>query len=219
MWVTEACVYQADRIMHQTPSEDSDCGYRRPRHRRNHLQRNRPGNGAYLVYEGHNNYFAALLYYFDLSLLSYITQMGWTEMEWTRTQSSPVPLWGTIGGRYHSHTGMSYAAMPVLLPCPVRRTWSPWCPTEGRYTHQGQRCRNTPFLRSLICPRATAQLLPQEEHWEGHIRTQVEGLVLLESQHPERNIMKNMCLWWHFCKNVIMLLLVHFASVSKWNFQ
>ncbi|XP_067238077.1 potassium voltage-gated channel subfamily H member 6a isoform X5 [Chanodichthys erythropterus] len=34
----------ADRIMHQTPSEDSDCGYRRPRHRRNPLQRNRPGN-------------------------------------------------------------------------------------------------------------------------------------------------------------------------------
>ncbi|XP_051745779.1 potassium voltage-gated channel subfamily H member 6a isoform X3 [Ctenopharyngodon idella] len=32
----------ADRIMHQTPSEDSDCGYRRPRHRRNPLQRNRP---------------------------------------------------------------------------------------------------------------------------------------------------------------------------------
>lgn len=135
MWVTEACVYQADRIMHQTPSEDSDCGFRRPRHRRNHLQRNRPGNGAYLVYEGHNNYFAALLYYFDLSLLSYITQMGWTEMEWTRTQSSPVPLWGTIGGRYRSRTGTSYAAMPVLLPCTVRRTWSPWCPTEGRYTH------------------------------------------------------------------------------------
>ncbi|XP_051994688.1 potassium voltage-gated channel subfamily H member 6-like isoform X1 [Xyrauchen texanus] len=32
----------ADRIMHPTPSEDSDCGYRRPRHRRNPLQRNRP---------------------------------------------------------------------------------------------------------------------------------------------------------------------------------
>ncbi|KTG33684.1 hypothetical protein cypCar_00001499 [Cyprinus carpio] len=32
----------ADRIMHATPSEDSDCGYRRPRHRRNPLQRNRP---------------------------------------------------------------------------------------------------------------------------------------------------------------------------------
>uniref|UniRef100_A0A672LRX5 Potassium voltage-gated channel subfamily H member 6-like n=1 Tax=Sinocyclocheilus grahami TaxID=75366 RepID=A0A672LRX5_SINGR len=32
----------ADRNMHPTPSEDSDCGYRRPRHRRNPLQRNRP---------------------------------------------------------------------------------------------------------------------------------------------------------------------------------
>ncbi|XP_051987804.1 potassium voltage-gated channel subfamily H member 6a isoform X2 [Xyrauchen texanus] len=32
----------ADRIMHPTPSEDSECGYRRPRHRRNPLQRNRP---------------------------------------------------------------------------------------------------------------------------------------------------------------------------------
>ncbi|XP_005164064.1 potassium voltage-gated channel subfamily H member 6a isoform X1 [Danio rerio] len=31
-----------DRIMHPTPSEDSDCGYRRPRHRRNPLRRNRP---------------------------------------------------------------------------------------------------------------------------------------------------------------------------------
>ncbi|XP_016323547.1 potassium voltage-gated channel subfamily H member 6-like [Sinocyclocheilus anshuiensis] len=31
-----------DRNMHPTPSEDSDCGYRRPRHRRNPLQRNRP---------------------------------------------------------------------------------------------------------------------------------------------------------------------------------
>ncbi|XP_016395400.1 potassium voltage-gated channel subfamily H member 2-like [Sinocyclocheilus rhinocerous] len=32
----------ADRVMHATPSEDSDCGYRRLRHRRNPLQRNRP---------------------------------------------------------------------------------------------------------------------------------------------------------------------------------
>lgn len=32
----------ADRTMHPTPSEDSECGYRRPRHRRKPLQRNRP---------------------------------------------------------------------------------------------------------------------------------------------------------------------------------
>lgn len=55
LWVTEACVYQADRIMHATPSEDSECGYRRPRHRRNPLQRNRPGKSAHLVWYCYRN--------------------------------------------------------------------------------------------------------------------------------------------------------------------
>ncbi len=172
MWVTEACVNQADRIMHATPSEDSDCGYRRSRHRRNPLQRNRPGKCGNLVQDGHKNY---TTYYSDLSLLSCITKMGWTEMGWT----SPVRLWATTRGQYRSHTGMSYAAILVLLPCPVRKTWSPWYLAEGKCTRQGQRCKNTPPLGSASCPPATAQLLPWEDHWEGHIHTQVAGLGLV----------------------------------------
>lgn len=83
IWVTEACVYQADRIMHATPSEDSDCGYRRPRHRRNPLQRNRPGKCANLVQDGHKN---DTTYYSDLSL----TSLRWDGPRWDGHLPSPV---------------------------------------------------------------------------------------------------------------------------------
>lgn len=141
-WITEADMYQADRINQPSPGRDSECGYRRTRHRRSSLRRrNQPG-------ESGTTHFHTFLFCI-ISIASYpgcpvtlFGQTAWTAM--TLTLISPVRWQTTTGALWQNPTGKTTAAAPVSVPSLVMRRWSPWDTVRGSSTPLGVTPETTP---------------------------------------------------------------------------